>query len=72
LNNLPFHLDTWRQKTERSEDWEIYVSPEQWEEEKEANATYKRLRDLFTAYSRDSKVFTLEVLRAMDELLESQ
>jgi hypothetical protein len=65
--DVEFHLDTWRQKTDYSNDWSLYASKGEWESEKEANAIEGRLREVFK-YGSGTKL-SLETLRKINALV---
>jgi len=61
-----YHLETWRQKTQFSENHRLYTSMQEWEEEKESSQIMQFLRERFNGWNH-SKI-PLENLRKIKEL----
>ena len=68
---IKYHIDTWRQKTEFSENSRLYENPKEWEDEKESNRIKLRILDIF---SRPISVrgISLGSLKKIEEIINSE
>ena len=63
-----FHIETWRQKTEYSAEQAIYESPQEWEDENEANNLRERFRKAFDHWNPGPNL-SLNQLRRIAEIM---
>jgi len=66
---IQFHLDTWTEKTDYCSSHALYVSPQEWEDAKEATRICKKINDYFE-YGRNSQGISLKNLRMIEDILE--
>lgn len=64
---ITFHLDSWRQKTNFSPDHVLYVTEQEWLDEKEASKLVQEIRDAFSRWN--SQDFTTEQLRQIHAII---
>ena len=48
---VPFHIETWWEKTEYTADFAVYESKEEWEAEKKFRECLNKLRQYFSPYT---------------------
>lgn len=65
---VEFELSDWKERSNYNAQHELYISPQDWDNEKEERRIVQRLYKLFE-YGRNPKKVTLEVLRQINALL---
>ncbi len=65
---VEFHIDSWRQKSEYSQDHELWESPEAWEEARTVSKKLHELQDQFRAFGTTR--FTNDQVHRMHAILK--
>ena len=66
--DLSFHIDTWSQKTEYSQDYCLYETKQEWEDEKESLKLYNKIKSSFN-YSNNIKNLPLTSLKEIVSII---
>lgn len=66
-----YHLDTWREKTDYSEDSCLYSNPQEWEDEREASKLCKVIWYTFE-YGNNKQDIPLSGLRVIADIIEGE
>jgi len=66
---VEFHLHSWRQKTEYSEDHRLYETEQQWLDDKETTTICQTIRNSFE-YGHNVKKLPLTDLRTINEIIK--
>jgi hypothetical protein len=66
--DIQFYIESGREKTDFSSGWRLYLSQQDWEDEKEAIELSRSLRETFNTYGRVN--LPLGALRQIHDLVE--